>query len=757
MKKALWLGVILSFCSLQSFAFVSVAEAKATAPKGEVKIEIDEETGEEVVIVPTTIALPEFSADIREFQGPEFFVENGTEDVLKFSGVIKPGIYFDFGLNIKVGYNQASAKKGLAYEEDLLITPRPNGKFEVEVPFAPLLDLSRVFVVAEIYYQDQLLTRQLFKTDKLPKRPPTKPKTAEEVSEIEDEKTEVSEEQPKETGTEVELEQEQKEVEPEVEEIEKPVAIGPSPVEKLFKPQTGNKVVDHWPIFSALGLVIILILVGAIRKGLKKRHLNILLLSIGVCSYWVAQSQYYADSGGVWILPQPLGVQYYKENGVMPFHFQGTYLGEVFTRDSVRRVTLRLNKNTDTVDNPSGDTNFDLTFTNPVDIDDDTRRYFDGSDSIDVTFDPANQAFFFDYPLSIPASKGSFEDGIWNLEFKLNFYSTVEGRYRTIELPYQVGSIGSGVRQFLALDSLPPTFSMDFFHDNLAGDDVYTTGIADISNPDPLIPVPTKHPIKIVLTCEDTSNFDPAGPGNSELPFSSFEHSGCLEDDGTSAGSSSITREIYIKGNFCDDPLKCDTIGYRKFFACDEASNCNETEIFIDWYDPIPPKFNQPFGLEPLNNRVTYDENSELPTGIRFQRAHPTDDAQSIKMSGLESPQATIAAGDNMKFEFFVDDEDYFIDANGLCYGMNCPAGFDPIADASIDNLYDTDACGFEADGTRLENLYIDEVSGVCDEIFRSCVNDQGFSGELNENPAGRECIPDCPAGYTLNGTQCDP
>ena len=194
----------------------------------------------------------------------------------------------------------------------------------------------------------------------------------------------------------------------------------------------------------------------------------------------------------------------------------------------------------------------------------------------------------FSFPITIPAVHPFSTSN--NSGFSVQAEIVLDGT--VYEVPMEDGSGNHGL---LRVDSIPPAIVVNF-----------------VSPPG----VPTNQPVEVDVGCIDGG-------------------SGCEQTN----------LDLSVKGNFCDDPDKCDDQAIRTIRVCDRVDNCQEQEISVDFYDPIPPIF---------RDIIFGDQAHE---GFRFTRNEP---GREWHIDGQNFTNIA-AFGDDVlddyTLKFYIDDE----------------------------------------------------------------------------------------------------
>ena len=181
--------------------------------------------------------------------------------------------------------------------------------------------------------------------------------------------------------------------------------------------------------------------------------------------------------------------------------------------------------------------------------------------------------------------------------------------------------------------------------------------------------------IKVVITCEDKA-------------------AGCLND----------TYVLKVKGNFCDNPIVCDTTGIRKLKICDKVGNCIDPETNqneIDWYDIVPPRPK----LQPIKDEFK--------------------------------------AGDPLLFNL----------TDGISADkLDLRRANDSILDDTLEADYNTHACGVNADSPLFKG------EKYCEEREQACAGTAVDRGTQKSGPEGSDfsaCTSGCPPGFLEENGIC--
>ncbi len=184
---------------------------------------------------------------------------------------------------------------------------------------------------------------------------------------------------------------------------------------------------------------------------------------------------------------------------------------------------------------------------------------------------------------------------------------------------------------------------------------------------------------------------------------------GCFDEDKVltdkNPATPSLSFQSYdIKGNFCNDENKCDTIGARAFEVCDAIGNCTDTSnsmnsLLIDWYDPISPSIGS---LNIFENLTSSEGNIVLLK---------TFENQPISLE-YKDPEEIDKDSDENKEDF------------------------------------DTNACGDT-------DFYVDD--GVCKQRVIPCILDTDNYSKRGkkDRSINEDCQAVCPPGYNSDGNYC--
>ena len=223
---------------------------------------------------------------------------------------------------------------------------------------------------------------------------------------------------------------------------------------------------------------------------------------------------------------------------------------------------------------------------------------------------------------------------------------------------------------------------------------------------------PTKEPITVEVTCTDSG-------------------AGCLWGEGNGGVDT-----FEVRGNFCSDPLICDTASTRTVSLCDAINNCADLEVVTNWYDPVKPDF------------LDFTQDATNFTGMALETIENSLNFAFEGLTGLANN--TLSAKDSYDLDFQIEDPSTVYK---IPYNTITSPGTDTDGDGHPDEAETYFSTDPNDDTDAPSILYTDEI---CDSPFCDLADfeDGGGSWERIERPCR---TPDNQPGTSISGGACNP